>query len=143
MPYLALDAKGTVFMRCDPHETCTEGNFYALDGRTGALKWQSACSQIIDSVPVLISDGTVYVGNWNHTYALNTADGSVKWIFKTGSPSSLAPDGTFVVVGFEEPGIYDTIYALKGEGRPVLPWDQRSTNFAIESSAVQFDTSII
>ncbi|MHB1843408.1 MAG: choice-of-anchor D domain-containing protein [Deltaproteobacteria bacterium] len=50
----AVGGDGTVFVGS------TDGNFYAINGATGALKWKYAVGAAINSSPAIGSDGTVY-----------------------------------------------------------------------------------
>jgi len=62
----------------------SDGNVYALDCATGALKWKFKTSDVVHSSPAL-ADGTVFVGSWDtYLYALDAASGKEKWRFKTG-----------------------------------------------------------
>ena len=61
-----------------------DGHVYALDARTGALRWKFKTGNVVHSSPAVV-DGLVYVGSWDAwLYALRAADGSVAWKFKTG-----------------------------------------------------------
>ena len=49
-------------------------------------KWKYTLSGLIDASPAIAADGTIYIGSWdNNVYALNPADGSLKWKFATGA----------------------------------------------------------
>ncbi|MHB1846008.1 MAG: outer membrane protein assembly factor BamB family protein, partial [Deltaproteobacteria bacterium] len=50
----AVGGDGTVFVGS------TDGNFYAINGTTGALKWKYTVGAAINSSPAIGSDGTVY-----------------------------------------------------------------------------------
>ncbi|MHB1846007.1 MAG: choice-of-anchor D domain-containing protein [Deltaproteobacteria bacterium] len=50
----AVGADGTVFVGS------TDGNFYAINGTTGALKWKYTVGAAINSSPAIGTDGTVY-----------------------------------------------------------------------------------
>jgi outer membrane protein assembly factor BamB len=61
-----------------------DGNVYALDGTTGAVKWKFATGDVVHASPAL-ADGTIFIGSWDHyLYALDAASGKEKWRFKTG-----------------------------------------------------------
>ena len=61
-----------------------DGNVYALDAPSGALKWKFATGNVVHASPA-IADGTLFVGSWDSFfYALDTATGAEKWRFKTG-----------------------------------------------------------
>ena len=50
----AVDKNGIVFVGS------TDGNFYAIDGVTGTVKWKYAVGAAINSSPAIGSDGAVY-----------------------------------------------------------------------------------
>jgi outer membrane protein assembly factor BamB len=61
-----------------------DGHIYALDARTGALRWKFKTGNVVHSSPA-VSGGIVYAGGWDtYLYALKASDGSVVWKFKTG-----------------------------------------------------------
>ena len=61
-----------------------DGNVYALDAATGALRWKFHTGDVVHASPA-ISDGTLYIGSWDsYFYALDAATGKEKWRFKTG-----------------------------------------------------------
>ena len=61
-----------------------DGNVYALDAASGALKWKHPTGDVVHASPAL-ANGTVFVGSWDsYFYALDAATGAEKWRFKTG-----------------------------------------------------------
>ena len=61
-----------------------DGNVYALDAATGALRWKFHTGDVVHASPA-ISDGALYIGSWDsYFYALDAASGKEKWRFKTG-----------------------------------------------------------
>jgi outer membrane protein assembly factor BamB len=61
-----------------------DGNVYALDATSGALKWKFATGDVVHASPA-VDRGTVYAGSWDtYLYALDAATGKEKWRFKTG-----------------------------------------------------------
>ena len=64
---------------------CSDGKVYALDAELGDKLWESAVSgDKIWGTPTASGD-TVYIGSFDKTlFALNVADGSVKWQYDTG-----------------------------------------------------------
>ena len=61
-----------------------DSHVYALDARTGALKWKFKTGDVVHSSPAVVG-GTVYIGGWDtFFYALDAATGALKWKFKTG-----------------------------------------------------------
>lgn len=62
----------------------SDGNVYALDALSGALRWKFKTGDVVHSSPA-IADGTVYIGSWDtHLYAIDAETGKEKWRFKTG-----------------------------------------------------------
>lgn len=61
-----------------------DGNIYALDASSGALKWKFHTGDVVHASPA-IADGTIFIGSWDtYFYALEAATGKAKWRFKTG-----------------------------------------------------------
>jgi len=61
-----------------------DGNVYALDAATGALKWKFHTGDVVHASPA-IAGGTLFIGSWDsYFYALDGASGKEKWRFKTG-----------------------------------------------------------
>jgi outer membrane protein assembly factor BamB len=61
-----------------------DGNIYAVDASTGALRWSFKTGDVVHSSPT-ISGGVLYAGSWDtNFYALNAATGELKWKLKTG-----------------------------------------------------------
>ncbi|HUB07033.1 MAG TPA: PQQ-binding-like beta-propeller repeat protein, partial [Myxococcales bacterium] len=50
----AVGGDGTVFVGS------SDGNFYAIDGATGQLKWKHGVGAAVNSSPAIGSDGSVY-----------------------------------------------------------------------------------
>jgi outer membrane protein assembly factor BamB len=65
-----------------------DGNVYALDAQTGALKWKFKTGDVVHASPA-IANGTVFVGSWDsYFYAIDAATGAEKWRFKTGEDAA-------------------------------------------------------
>jgi eukaryotic-like serine/threonine-protein kinase len=61
-----------------------DGNVYALDAASGALRWKFHTGNVVHATPA-VAHGTVYVGSWDsYFYALDAASGQERWRFKTG-----------------------------------------------------------
>jgi len=61
-----------------------DGNIYALDAASGALKWKFHTGDVVHASPA-IADGKLYIGSWDsYFYALDAASGKEIWRFKTG-----------------------------------------------------------
>jgi outer membrane protein assembly factor BamB len=89
---------------------------YALDGATGAKKWESAVGTLGADAPTVGPDGTVYVGSHdNIVYALDGKTGAKQWQFATRQSIETAPrlaDDVLYVSA-------DKLYALRaGNGHP-------------------------
>jgi len=66
-----------------------DGNVYALDAATGALKWKFHTGDVVHASPA-ISEGTLFIGSWDsYFYALDAASGKEKWRFKTGEDQNI------------------------------------------------------
>jgi eukaryotic-like serine/threonine-protein kinase len=62
---------------------------YALDARTGALKWSFATGDVIHAAPAL-ANNTIYIGSWDRNlYALDAATGKEKWRYTTGNDTTI------------------------------------------------------
>ena len=58
-------------------------NVYALDQRTGALRWKFATGGRVSASPA-VAGGTLYIGSFDgNFYALDAASGSLRWKFAT------------------------------------------------------------
>jgi outer membrane protein assembly factor BamB len=87
---------------------------YALNGATGAKKWEYLTGGMVNSSPAIGADGTVYFGSLDkNVYALNGGTGVKKWEFLTGDGVSSSPaigsDGTVYVGSLD-----GKVYALNG-----------------------------
>jgi len=93
-----------------------DGNVYALDAKTGALKWKFKTGDVVHASPA-IADGMVFIGSWDsYFYALDAETGSEKWHFKTGEDaavhnqqgiqSSAAVAGGMVYFGCRDSHVY-------------------------------------
>jgi len=71
-------AGGTVYFGSGDH------NIYAVDAKTGALKWKFATGNVVHASPA-VSGGVVYIGSWDrYLYALDAQSGAMLWKFQTG-----------------------------------------------------------
>ncbi|MEZ0327010.1 MAG: PQQ-binding-like beta-propeller repeat protein [Fimbriimonas sp.] len=71
----AIDVDGTIFF------VASDGKIYAVNGTTGAQKWQVTMEDGGQSSPIIGADGSVYVGGGSVFYALDKTTGSEKWHF--------------------------------------------------------------
>ena len=103
-----------------------DGNVYALDAASGALKWKFKTGDVVHASPA-IAHGTVFIGSWDsYFYALDAANGREKWKFKTGEDhdtynqvgiqSSAAVADGMVYFGCRDSHLY-AIDAASGEKR--------------------------
>jgi outer membrane protein assembly factor BamB len=61
-----------------------DGNIYALDAATGALKWKFQTGNVVHASPAIV-DGRLYIGSWDSNfYAIDAVTGKELWRFKTG-----------------------------------------------------------
>jgi outer membrane protein assembly factor BamB len=57
---------------------------YALDAKTGELKWKFSTGNVVHASPA-IANGVLYIGSWDRNlYALEAATGREIWHFQTG-----------------------------------------------------------
>jgi surface protein len=82
----AIAPNGTVYIGSE------DGNLYALDGESGALKWSFAAGDSILNSPAIGPSGIVYVGSKDDKlYALNGQTGSKVWDLAIGDDISSTP----------------------------------------------------
>jgi eukaryotic-like serine/threonine-protein kinase len=93
-----------------------DGNVYALQADSGALRWKFHTGNVVHASPAL-AQGVVYVGSWDsYFYALDAASGAQRWRFKTGEDpdinnqvgiqsSAVIADGT-VYFGCRDSNLY-------------------------------------
>lgn len=61
-----------------------DGNVYALDAGSGALKWKFQTGDVVHASPAF-AGGVIFVGSWDsYLYALDAATGQEKWRFHGG-----------------------------------------------------------
>jgi eukaryotic-like serine/threonine-protein kinase len=67
-----------------------DGNVYALNADTGALRWKFHTGNVVHASPA-IANGTLYIGSWDsYSYALDAKSGQERWRFKTGEDHDIA-----------------------------------------------------
>ncbi len=67
-----------------------DGNVYALDAATGALKWKFHTGDVVHASPAILNN-TLFIGSWDsYFYALDASTGKEKWRFKTGEDHEIA-----------------------------------------------------
>jgi outer membrane protein assembly factor BamB len=129
-----------------------DGNIYALDAATGALKWKVQTGDVVHASPA-IAHGTVYIGSWDSNfYALDAATGAEKWRFKTGDDPAIhnqvgVQSSAAVVDGMVYFGCRDShLYALdEATGQRIWSFDSKGswiiTSPAVSDGKVYFATS--
>jgi len=92
-------ANGTVYFGSG------DGNVYALDAASGALRWKFATGDIVHASPAF-ADGVVYVGSWDSWfYAIDAATGKERWRFHGGEDALMHNQ-----VGFQSsPAVVDGV----------------------------------
>jgi eukaryotic-like serine/threonine-protein kinase len=120
----------------------SDGNVYALNARTGSLRWKFKTGDVVHSSPAVVG-GTVYVGGWDtFFYALDASTGALEWKYKTGDD----PDEHNQVGIQSSPAVVDGVvyfggrdsylYALQA-GNGALKWRVRNHGaWVITSPAV-------
>lgn len=67
-----------------------DGNIYALDAASGALRWKFRTGNVVHASPA-IANGMVYIGSWDSNfYAIDAKSGQERWRFKTGEDHEIA-----------------------------------------------------
>lgn len=120
-----------------------DGNVYALDAASGALRWKFHTGNVVHASPA-IADGTLYVGSWDsYFYALDAATGRERWRFKTGEDpainnqvgiqsSAVVADGV-VYFGCRDSHLY-ALDAVTGARRWAFP---SGSSWVVSSPAVR------
>jgi outer membrane protein assembly factor BamB len=82
-----------------------DGNVYALDARSGELRWKFGTGDVVHASPAY-ADGIVYVGSWDsRLYALDAVTGEEKWRFQGGEDPAIHNQ-----VGFQSsPAVVDGV----------------------------------
>jgi outer membrane protein assembly factor BamB len=66
-----------------------DGNIYALDANSGALKWRFQTGDVVHASPA-VENGKLYAGSWDsYFYALDAASGKELWRFKSGEDADI------------------------------------------------------
>ena len=116
-PIIGLD--GTVyFFDCGGSE---KGSLYAVS-QSGEFKWRYEDIVGLRLMPLVASDGTIYIGSWDtYLYAINS-DGSLKWKYEIGdtiwSSLAMSNDGVLYFCA----GDYLYAFATSSEGLADSPW---------------------
>lgn len=119
-------------------------NYVFALSSTGTFEWATSVlsgqEAGILSSPAVSPDGSIMVGSGDgKVYALNPADGSMKWSFTTGgevdSSPAIGPDGT-VYVGSTD----DNVYAISSNG--LEKWAFTTGDWVLSSPAIGADGTI-
>lgn len=83
---------------------------FALDGATGAMRWNFSTGLMVEASPTIGADGTVYIGGDDfRLYALDGVTGKLLWDYRTGdyinSGVAIGCDGT-IFVGSNDHNLY-------------------------------------
>jgi outer membrane protein assembly factor BamB len=110
---------------------------FSLD-QNGSRRWQTFTPGYVTSSPALGSDGTVYVGSFDHKlYALDPDTGRVRWAFATDahiySSPALGSDASGRTTAIYIASADGSVYALDPSGRLLWRYD---TGDPIRSSPV-------
>lgn len=115
----------------------SDGNVYALDVNSGALRWTLETGHRVWATPLIVSD-TVYIGAMDHNlYALDLATGRLKWKFQAGGAFASTPalaDGVLYSGAFD-----NHLYAIDAETGAEL-WHFSSNDWFWGSPLVYSDT---
>jgi eukaryotic-like serine/threonine-protein kinase len=66
-----------------------DGYVYALDAKSGALRWKFKTGNVVHASPT-VANGVVYIGSWDSFfYALDAKTGQERWRFKTGEDAEI------------------------------------------------------
>ncbi len=126
----AVGSDGRVYVGSDG------GSVYALDGMTGAKKWEfsTLMRHMFRCSPAIGSDGTVYVDNWDgYLYALDGSSGSKLWEFYLGalrhgnSGLTLTPDGVLLATDYTE------LHALDAATGQII-WQRSAPSYAFDAT---------
>ncbi|MGA2013705.1 MAG: PQQ-binding-like beta-propeller repeat protein, partial [Solirubrobacteraceae bacterium] len=108
----AIGSDGTVYVGS------FDSRLYALDPRTGAIRWSFATSDHIYASPALGSDragrtDAVYIASADGSVYALTPGGRLRWSYVTGEPVRSSP-----VVGLAPgPGRHEIVYVGSSDGR--------------------------
>ena len=127
-----------------------DGNVYALDAATGALKWKFQTGDVVHASPAY-ADGLVYFGSWDsYFYAVDADTGTEKWRFhggedplihnQVGFQSSPAVVNGVVYTGCRDSNLY-ALDAATGQGEVALQRERQLGDHFARGHAGQGDLS--
>lgn len=119
---------------------------YALDARTGRLRWRYATGNVVHASPA-VADGKVFVGSWDrYFYALNARTGALVWKFATGDDRDIynqvgIAGSATVAGGVVYFGCRDSHFYALNERTGALIWKRNHHgSWVIASPAITGDT---
>ena len=83
----------------------TDHNVYALDLKTGALKWKFDADAPVTSAPVVTDENVIITTSVGYVYALDK-DRSPRWTFKAGYDATASVAGETVIVVSSDTHVY-------------------------------------
>lgn len=118
----------------------SDKNFYALNAKTGTLKWKYTSTQSFAYSSPTYKDGVIYVGGVdNFVYAFMASTGQMLWKYEagtTGIESDAVIFGNTVYVGSND----DYLYAINAQ-TGTLKW-KFQTGFNVSSSPTVFNNLV-
>ena len=130
----------------------SDGNLYALDARSGELRWKFKTGDVVHSSPAF-ANGVLFFGSWDsYFYAVDAKTGKEKWRFHAGEDALIHNQVGFqsspaVMDGVDYTGCRDAqLYALDAaSGKEKWKFDNQLswviTSPAVVQGKVLFATS--
>jgi PKD repeat protein len=112
-----------------------------VGAQTNATKWvYTTGGEFLSAVPVIGSDGTVYIGNYDKNIYAFDPDGSLKWTYTAGNsfcgPPAIGADGTIYIGNYLD----YMVYALNPDG--TLKWTYNATEIITGGPTIGPDGTI-
>lgn len=108
-----------------------------IGAQTANVKWTYETGSWIESSPAVGSDGTIYVGSYDHKLYAICPDGEKKWSYTFGlfygkidATPAIAVDGTIYIAYDDEPG---KLYAINSDG--TVKWYSQFGTYGVNSSS--------
>ncbi|WP_221029539.1 PQQ-binding-like beta-propeller repeat protein [Actomonas aquatica] len=119
---------------------CWDGEFYALDRATGAVKWSYDTEAFIGATAAQGPDGTLYVPGGDGLLHAISETGAVQWVFPATDWIQAAP--TVAADGVVYFGSWDdSFYAVNPDGS--LLWQAVTGGDVVGAAAVAADGTVI
>lgn len=118
---------------------CDADRFFALDVRTGAIRWTIRTEGDADTSAVLRSDGVLIFGAGNDLWAVRARDGVVAWRFRARDKVYASPalDGDDTIYFGSQDNYF---YALDRDGR--MRWSYKTQDDNDASPAIGDDGTV-